>query len=627
MIRFYEGEDGKILVSIAGENFSQLLHVCKDHGGKFNNTAYDRDGDPVFKVWEFESIVGPSLADAFLKIEPDSFIPDYVLDAAPESDTDFKKFRANINPQFVKGTFRGDYQRRAILKGISQNRLALFHEMGLGKSFEIQTILNHLVGWDKVDRYVIVSPPEGIINITRECLKFNTFGLTWDDVYIVDTEHRNPFAEEFLDKKVIVMTYRNLIMLHDDFYFKAQKKKASSRVMKNYIPWEKLGNKLALILDESPAIKNHTGKTFKIVDKSKKFFDYRYILTGTPAPKYAEDLWAQFRFLQQSCVPTEFLTFLKMIANIGNRYSQTAVNYYYEDKVQNFLDGVSYLVDRETVKSSGIKLPELLVEPVYCRMSSPQQTLYQNIVTKVVSVIREEQGKITKRALRNKYSYMALALHDPTVIKEGRLDEEYSSAELVANLKNWKITDNGKFEVAKSIVEKNVSEGKKTILWSGHPAIIDALAKEFEKYHPYKLHAGVVVNKGESVAQRNDAVVEAFKQNKESWLLIANYACLKTSVNIVEAPRQIYWDRVWDAEVFAQSLKRSHRIGQTEKVIVNPLIFIGSLEEEQDAELNKRLDFNSKVWMEKIAPEDKEDLDAPLSLEECKEILAGKKIA
>ena len=32
MIRFYEGEDGKILVSIAGENFSQLLHVCKDHG-------------------------------------------------------------------------------------------------------------------------------------------------------------------------------------------------------------------------------------------------------------------------------------------------------------------------------------------------------------------------------------------------------------------------------------------------------------------------------------------------------------------------------------------------------------------------------------------------------------------
>ena len=624
MIRFYEGEDGKLLVSILGENFQRLLHTCKEFGGKFNNTAYDKDGDPVFKVWEFDLLAGSSLADAFLKIEPNTIIPEFVLNAAPEKDAEFKKFRACIDPTCVQGSFRGEYQKRAVLKGISQNRLALFHEMGLGKSFEIQTILNHLVKWGRVDKYVIVSPPEGIMNITRECIKFNTFGLTWDDVYIVDTEHRNPFSEEAADKKLIVMTYRNVIMLHDDFYKKAQGKKATSRVMKNYIPWEKLGDKLALILDESPAIKNHTGKTFKIVDKSKKFFEFRYILTGTPAPKYAEDLWAQFRLLQQTCVPSEFLTFLRMIANIGNRFSQTAVNYYYEDKVQEFLDGVSYLVDRETVESSGVELPELIVKPVYCRMPPLQQTLYKNIVTKVVSVIKEEQGKVTKRALQNKYSYLALALHDPTVIKEGHLDEEYTSAELVENLKKWKITENGKFEVAKAIIEKNVSEGKKTILWSGHPAIIDALAIEFEKYHPFKLHAGVVINKGESVAERNDAVVESFKASKDSWLLIANYSCLRTSVNIVEAPRQIYWDRIWDAETFAQSLKRSHRIGQTEKVVVNPLVFAGSLEEEQDTELNKRLDFNSKVWMDKITPEDKQDLDAPLSLEECRKILVGK---
>ena len=624
MIRFYEGEENRLLVSISGENFSQLLHICKNFGGTFCNTAYDESGSPLLKVWDFDPVVGTQLSDAFLNVEPNTFVPEFVLAASPEKDAEFKRYRACIDLNLVKGDFRGDYQRRAVLKGITQNRLALFHEMGLGKSFEIQTILNHLMSWGRIEKYVIVSPPEGIINIARECIKFSSFGLDWDDIYIVDTENRNPFTEDVSDKRVIIMTYRNLIMLHDDFYKKAQGKKASSRVMKNYIPWEKLGTKLAMILDESPAIKNHTGKTYHIVDKSKKFFEFRYILTGTPAPKYSEDLWTQFRFLQQSCVPSEFLTFLRMIANIGNRYSETAVNYYYEDKVQNFLDGVSYLVDRETVESSGVKLPELLIKPVYCKMPPLQQTLYQNIVTKVVSVIKESQGKITKRALQNKYSYLALALHDPTVIKEGNLDEEFTSAELLKKKKKWRITENGKFEVAKSIIEKNVAEGKKTILWSGHPAIIDALAIEFEKYHPFRLHAGVVVNKGESVAQRNDTIVESFKQSKDSWLLIANYLCLKTSVNIVEAPRQIYWDRVWDAEVFAQSLKRSHRIGQTEKVVVNPLIFINSLEEEQDSELNRRLDFNSKVWMEKVAPEDKQELDAPLSLEECRKILVGK---
>ena len=122
MIRFYEGEDGKLLVSILGENFQRLLHTCKEFGGKFNNTAYDKDGDPVFKVWEFDLLAGSSLADAFLKIEPNTIIPEFVLNAAPEKDAEFKKFRACIDPTCVQGSFRGEYQKRAVLKGISENR-------------------------------------------------------------------------------------------------------------------------------------------------------------------------------------------------------------------------------------------------------------------------------------------------------------------------------------------------------------------------------------------------------------------------------------------------------------------------------------------------------------------------
>lgn len=621
MVKFYVGEDNTLLISISGENFTRLLHVVRNFGGRFKQTTYDDKGNPLFKVWELDLLTGPEVVEAILRIEPNTFVPEFAITSSPDKDPDFKKFRAAIDPKFVIGEFKGDYQKRAVQKGISQNRLALFHEMGLGKTYEIQTILNHLMGWGRIEKYVIVSPPEGVINIAREILKFNTCGITKKDIFIVDTEHRDPFRDP--TKKVIIMTYRNVIMLHDDFYKAKQHKKASSKIMKNYIPWDKLGKNLAIILDESPAIKNHSSKTFKLLDKSKKFFEYRYILTGTPAPKYSEDLWAQFRFLQQSCVPSEFLTFLRMIANIGNRYSEMAVNYYYPDKVQAFLNSVDYLVDRETIESSGIKLPPLIIEPIYCSLPPLQKTLYQNIVTKVISIIREEQGKITRRALQNKFSYLSLALHDPLVIKEGNLDAEETSPELMANLKNWKIKENGKYEAALSIIEKNVAEGKKTILWSGHPTIIDSLAREFEKFHPLALHANTVVNKGESVAERNDAVVEAFKQDKKCWLLIANYSCLKTSVNITEAPRQIYWDRLWDAETFLQACRRSYRIGQTERVIINPLIFVNSLEEEQDKELNKRIDFNSKVWIKEITELKDEFLDEPLTLEKCKEIFTG----
>jgi hypothetical protein len=110
------------------------------------------------------------------------------------------------------------------MKGPSHNFLAnkiVVHNCG--KSFVIQSIMNHLVEWDRVNKYVILSPPEGVINIALECIRFSSFNLSWDDIYIVDPTHRNPF--DYPEKKVIVMTYRGLIMLHDDEYKKQKGKR------------------------------------------------------------------------------------------------------------------------------------------------------------------------------------------------------------------------------------------------------------------------------------------------------------------------------------------------------------------------------------------------------------------
>ncbi|MGL5913574.1 MAG: SNF2-related protein [Bacteroidales bacterium] len=618
MIRIYKGDE-KLLVTISGDNFSDLQKVCKQNGGVFSRVSTTEDNEPVMNAWEFDFIVGKDLTKGLLAVE-DFNVPDYAQLDTGEKDPEFVRVRACIDPRLVKSDFEGDYQRKAVLKGITQNRLALFHDMGLGKSFSVITIMNHLIAWGKIDKIVVISPPEGIMNLQREFLRFNSFGLEKDDICIVDTENRNPFLGE--TKKVTILSYRNLIMLHDDFYKAKRKKKANSKIYMNYIPWDTLGTSRAIILDESPEIKNRNSKTFKIVDKFKKFFYYRYILTGTPAPKYAEDLWTQFRFLQETCVPTKFETFINMIANVGNQYSSLAVNYYYESKVAEFLDRVSYLVDR--VKTEGNKeLPDLIVKPILCKMSKEQSELYKDLIKKVIMIIREVDGKVTRRALQNKFSYLVLALHDPCVMKEGSLDLTFTDQTIVKNLRKWKITDNGKFNIAKSIINKNVQEGKKTILWSGHPAIIDRLYEEFSDKKPFKLHAGVVVNKGESVAERNDSIVESFKNTKDSWLLIANYMCLKTSANITQAPRQIFWDRNWDAETFAQACKRSHRIGQKERVIINPLMFCDSIEIDQHDELERRLRFNSKVWATPIKEEEDTLLDEPLTLDDCKKILLG----
>jgi SNF2 family DNA or RNA helicase len=616
-------EDEEFLVTFPGANnsFTSLLDVMRKYGGKFNHNKRTLTGDNFSKVWVFDSHLAKIICEEIKCIEPRFLLPSWLNDMSSVQDKDFHKYRAVIDSDLVKSDWKGDYQRKGVLRGISQNRLALFWEMGLGKSFIIQTILNHLIAWGRVNKYVILSPPEGVINIALECIRFSSFGLTWNDIFIVDTTHRDPFDHP--EKKVIIMTYRNLIMLHDDEYKKQKGKRGSTVIRKNYIPWEKLGDKLCLIADEAHNIKNSKSKTWHILDKAKHYFEYRYIMTGTPAPKYAADLWTQMRFLHEKSVASDFYSFLRTIANLGNQFSAYAINFYYEERVKDFLGSVEYLISREKTEGN-LELPPIVYEPIRIQMPPKQERLYRAIVDLTITTIKkEEDGRVTLRKLRNKFPYLSLALHDPCIMQEGRIEESETSPLIVSMLKSWEITENGKYDVTKSLIEKYADEGRKIILWSGHPKIIDALAERFKEFNPYKLHGGVVINKGESVSERNAAVCSAFLSDKKSNLLIANYDCLSSAVNLVQVTRMIFWDRSFEADVFNQALKRANRIGSTEPLIVNLLIFFSSIEEYQNQEIIKRTQFNDALWEGgKGAREVIDDRDI-LTLEDCQEILAG----
>lgn len=622
-------EDEEFCVASFGNTssnlFTKMLHICRDkYHGKFSHNV--QTASKLYKnTWVFDihlaKTICSELANASQKEQSPFHIPSWVNNIDYTKDSSFKKYRVSIDDDIVKSDWQGEYQKRDVLKGMSQNRAALFIEMGLGKTFIIRTILNHLEKWGRVNRCVVVSPVEGVINIAYEFMRFSAEKLTWDDIYIVDVNHRNPFENP---KKLTIMTYRNLIMLHDDFYKKERKGKPSKVIKKNYIPWEKLGSKLCLILDESQNIKSYTSKTWKIVDKAKNFFEYRYLMSGTPSPKYASDLWTQMHFLDEKSVPENYYTFLPTIADVGNRFSQFGVNFYYEDKVKNFLDSVQYLVIREKAEGN-IKLPPVLFDTIRCQMSPKQELLYKSIANQVLTVIKqEENGRVTMKKLQDKFPYLSIALHDPCVLEESGIANSNANLSIAHQIKDWDIKENGKYAAVESLLEKYASEGRKIILWSGHPKIIDVLSERFSKYHPYKLHGGVVVNKGESVSERNAAICDAFTKDKNSNLLIANYACLSTAVNLVEVTRQIFWDRSWRSDIYIQAIKRSNRIGSSEPLIVNDMIFCNSIEEYQYKEIKKRLDFNNALWEGGKGAEYVLDTRDVLELDDVKEILVGE---
>lgn len=74
-----------------------------------------------------------------------------------------------------------------------------------------------------------------------------------------------------------------------------------------------------LVIDEVGAFKHHTSQRSKAVNKIKKYFKYRHIMNGTPAPNTITDLWHQmfilddgerlgpsfFKFRSTVCIPKQ----------------------------------------------------------------------------------------------------------------------------------------------------------------------------------------------------------------------------------------------------------------------------------------------------------------------------------
>lgn len=520
------------------------------------------------------------------------------------AETVFK--RRAIDRTLLKADPLGPFQEEGILKGIQQNRLLLGWEMGLGKTYVVVSILNHRVKYDGVDRTLIVAPSESVYNFKRELLRFNTFGLTEDDISIANVKNRNPWEK---DPKIIIMTYRTFLMLSDEFY-----RNTTGKTSKNYrtpcLPFDTWGSKRTIVLDESHLIKNITSRTSKVLNIHKQFFDFRYLLSGTPFPNGVHELYNQLRFIDPTSVNPNYNQWLSEIANIGNRWSQYGINYFYPKKVEKFIQQKKKWVDRKFTKGN-IDLPDLVVDKIYVGMNDKHEQIYQDLVEYVLYILKERDGRIIPREVFIKFPFIMQAIDDPSLLK-GKMDPQMNPR-FVSRIEKWKMKDHSKLEVVSSLLEKYIeTEKRKVILWSGHPLTMDTLAVEYAKYNPIVIHGQSEIPKNISMNEHRNNLLEKFKTGKKNNLLIASYFVLSSAVNIVESNRAVYWDRSWDLKYYLQSIKRNHRIGQTEIVFSHPTILEGTIDERLDKTLDQKENLNNNLF----------NRDS-LSLEEWKNIFKG----
>jgi len=179
-----------LLIRNNSNTFYAIVQFCRDH--KF---SYDMDN----KVWMCSVSRMLDLIPALEEFDTVTIINEASFRSKVNEEKETKFVRSSLNSFYIKcppviGKFPYEnYQLDYVKKGISQNRLAYFLGMGLGKTYITINVLNHLFNDKKITHALIVAPTEGIYNWKHELLLFNSFNLTSEDIYIANVKNRDPF--------------------------------------------------------------------------------------------------------------------------------------------------------------------------------------------------------------------------------------------------------------------------------------------------------------------------------------------------------------------------------------------------------------------------------------------------
>ena len=118
-----------------------------------------------------------------------------------------------------------------------------------------------------------------------------------------------------------------------------------------------------------------------------------------------------------------------------------------------------------------------------------------------------------------------------------------------------------KFVRARQLVDANVADGEKTLMWASfvhHIADLDVLMADCEP----AVITGAVPRHDSGAARDRRRELERFRNDPNCRLLLATPQTLGEGVSLHETcTRQIFVDRTYNAGIYLQALDRTHRLG------------------------------------------------------------------
>jgi len=428
------------------------------------------------------------------------------------------EIQAQLRPYQVEGFH--------FLAYLAENRFGgvLADDMGLGKTLQTLAWMSWIRGRKPEGvraRFLIVCPKSVAPNWQSE---FGRFLPKWRvHVWRGDTAVTLETAIQVAD--ALVVNYAQLRRLQEPL---------------EAVQWE------AVILDEAQAIKNPDSQTAQSARRLKS--EHRLALTGTPIENRLLDLWSILAFA--------------MPGVLGNRAQFNRSFGSAEDPLarRRLAARVRPFLLRRTKGQVAQDLPDRIEEDLSCEMEGIQKRLYDAEFKKAKALLLQVQTKTDLDQFRFHFLTSLLRLRQicchPALVDAGQRKAE-----------------SAKMEALFDLLEPLIEEGQKVLIFSQFVSMLELLREEITARGWTTFYIA-----GDT--DDRSTPVSGFQSHAGSAVFLISIKAGGFGLNLTAASYVVLFDPWWNPAVEAQAIDRSHRIGQTQKVIAYRLLSKGTIEEK-----------------------------------------------
>ncbi|MBC2580437.1 DEAD/DEAH box helicase [Clostridium sp. DJ247] len=404
----------------------------------------------------------------------------------------------------------------------------LADEMGLGKTLQTIAFITSEVSREG-DKYpsLVICPTSLVYNWEDEIKKFQP---ELSCLVVSGSKDEREEQRKKIEEADIVITSYALIKRDIDEY---------KDIKFNYC-----------FLDEAQNIKNPDSLNAQSV-KSIKARGY-FALTGTPIENSLTELWSIFDYI----MPGYLLNHRKFV----QKYEIPIVKNGDKKALEELNKHIKPFILRRLKKDVIKELPPKIEHNMIVDMTDEQKKVYaaylQQAKEEVNDEIRDKGFNKSKIKILSILTRLRQICCDPSTFIEN-----YTG-------------DNGKLEALMDIVENNINQGHKILLFSQFTSVLKNIGQKFESQGIRYMYLD-----GSVKAEARGDMVKEFNQGEVPIFLISLKAG-GTGLNLTSADIVIHFDPWWNPAVEEQASDRAHRIGQKKTVEVIRLIAKGTIEEK-----------------------------------------------